>query len=141
MKKIVIVSLYIMMLLSGCRTSDPNMVDLEEVLSAFKEQNLLLEVTKVPTKNIFGMKLNRVRPDSYKLDDKLLLIYMYTSIKEREKALQDFRNKTATFNLVSFTYYEVKNVLIFYVHGLDLSKKVAIDEKIQKVVGELNEQR
>ena len=69
---------------------------------------------------------------------KMLSVYIYDSNKERGKGLEDFRDKTATSNVVSHNYYEVKNVLLFYVHELDLSLEVEVHENIQKVVNELD---
>ena len=64
------------------------------------------------------------------------MIYIYDSIKVTEKGLEDFRNKTATANVVSYNFYEVKNVLLFYVYERDLSMEV--DDKIQEAVNELD---
>jgi hypothetical protein len=97
---------------------------LEEVLSSFKEHHLSLKESKVSDNNIFGMKLYGVRPTSYEMDGKLLLVFIYHSSKEPEKGLKDFHNKTATANVVSYNLYEVNNVLIFYVHERDLSMEV-----------------
>jgi hypothetical protein len=69
----------------------------------------------------------------------VISVYIYDSTKEREKGLEDFRDKTATSNVESYNYYEVKNVLLFYVHELDLSLEVEVHENIQKVVNELDE--
>lgn len=62
---------------------------------------------------------------------------IFDSAKEREKGFEDFRDKTASANVGSHNYYEVKNVLLFYVHELDLGLEVEVHEDIQKVVNGL----
>lgn len=107
------------------------------MLSSFDEQHLSLKESKVSKDDhIFGMKLNRVRPSSYELDGKMLLVYIYNSDNEREKGWEDCHEKTASMNTVSFKVYEVNNVLIFYVYEKDLNSE--IDSKIQNVVNELS---
>lgn len=125
-------------LMTACQATDSNTISMEEVLSSFKEQELSLKESKVNDKNIFEMKLNGIRPSVYELDGKMLSVSIYDSTKEREKGLEDFRDKTATANVVSHNYYEVKNVLLFYVHEHDLSLEVEVHEDIQKVVNELD---
>lgn len=139
MNKLAILFLSIVIFLTACQATDSNLITLVEVLTAFEEQQLTLKEIKVSSKNIFGMKLNGVKPASYELDDKTLLVYTYSSTKDRKKGLEDFHNKTAAADVTSYNSYEVKNILIFYVHELDLSKEVELDDKIQKVVGKLNE--
>lgn len=124
-------------LLTACQTKDSNAITLEEVLSSFEEQQLSVKERKVSGKNIFGMKLNGVRPSSYVLDEKKLFVYIYDSNNEREKGLEDFREKTSTANVVSYKVYEVINVLLFYVYEEDLNSK--IDVKIQNKISKLNE--
>jgi hypothetical protein len=75
---------------------------------------------------------------SYELAGKKLFVYIYDSTKEREKGLEEFRTKTEAVSLVSYHYYEVKNVSIFYVHELDRRLKVEADDEIQGVLRELN---
>ncbi|MBS4195062.1 hypothetical protein [Lederbergia citri] len=138
MNKLIAICLAILIFLSGCQSSDASMVNKPEILSALREQDLLLKEMKVPKDNIFGMKLNGIRPTTFELDDKLFLVYIYKSELEREKGFKDFQNKTAAVNLVSYNYYEAKNALIFYVHGRNLAIEVERDDKIQKAVDVLN---
>jgi hypothetical protein len=138
LNKVALIFLSMVFLLTACQPTDSNVILLEEVLSSFEEQELSLKESKVNDKNIFGMKLNGVRPSVYELDGKMLSVYIYDSTKEREKGLEDFRDKTASADVVSYNYYEVKNVLLFYVHELDLSLEVEVHEEIQKVVNELD---
>jgi hypothetical protein len=98
---------------------------------------LSLKESKVNDNNIFGMKLNRVRPSFYELDGKMLLVYIYDSNNEVEKGLEDFRKKTTTANVVSYKVYEVINVLLFYVYEKDLNSEM--DDKIQNIVSKFNE--
>jgi hypothetical protein len=124
-------------LLTACQTKDLNAITLEEVQTSFEEQQLSLKESKVNDNNIFGMKLNRVRPSFYELDGKMLLVYIYDSNNEVEKGLEDFRKKTTTANVVSYKVYEVINVLLFYVYEKDLNSEM--DDKIQNIVSKFNE--
>jgi hypothetical protein len=125
--------------MTACQTTDSKAISLKEVLSSFEEQELLLKEREVSgDKNIFGMKLNGVRPSVYELNGKMLSVYIYDSTKERERGLDDFHDKTAFANVVSYNYYDVKNVLLFYVHERDLSLEVEVHENIQKVINALD---
>jgi hypothetical protein len=138
MYKISIIFLSFVLYLTACQTTDTNPVTLDEVLHSFEEQQLSLKEMSSSSKNIFGMKLNGVKPNSYELNGKKLFIYIYKSSKKREKGLEDFMKKTETANVVSYNYYEFKNVMFFYVHSLDLSEEVPFDKEIQKIVDDLN---
>lgn len=122
--------------LAGCQSKDPNAVTLKEVRSLFEEQQLLLNEHNVSNSKIFGTKLYGVKPSSYSLDGKSLYIYIYDSTKGPEKGVGNFRNKTQTFNLVSYKVYKAKNALLFYAYEKDLSSE--IDGKIQNIMSQLN---
>lgn len=113
------------------------MITLDEVLSSFAEQQLVVKENKVSNHNIFGMKLNGVKPSSYELAGKLLTVYIFDSAEEREKGLEDFCDKTASMNIISYEFYEVENVLIFYVYELDRNKKVETVDGIKEALREL----
>ena len=123
-------------LIAACQTKDSNATILEEVLSLFEEEQMSLKVSNVRDSKIFGMKLNGVRPSFYELEGKLLLVYIYDSNDKREKGLQEFRNKTANFNVASYKVYEVNNLLLFYVFNENLD--IEIDDKILKIINRLN---
>lgn len=58
-------------LLTACQANDSNAITLDEVLSSFEEQQLSLKKSRVTkNENIFGMKLNGVKPSFYELDEK-----------------------------------------------------------------------
>lgn len=126
----------VVFLLMACQANDPNVNTLEDVISSFEEQQLPLKESKVSKDDqIFGMKLNGVRPSSYELDGKMILVYIYDSNNEQEKGWEDWREITSSMNTVSYKVYEVNNVLLFYVYEKDLNSE--IDSKIQNVVNEL----
>jgi hypothetical protein len=128
----------IVLLLTSCQSIDPEMITLDEVISSFEEQQLVIKENKeLSNDNIFGMKLNRVKPSSYELDGKLLSVYIYNSAEERKKGLEDFLGKTATMDIVSYNVYEVENVLIFYVYEHDMSMEVEFDDEIKEALSEL----
>lgn len=122
--------------LTACQVNDPNAITLEEVLTSFEEQQLSLKNSKVMRNHIFGMKLNGIRPSAYELDGKELLVYIYDSSDEREKGLEDWREKTASMDTVGYKVYEVNNVLLFYAYEDELNSE--IDSKIQNMVNGLS---
>ncbi|MEK3933672.1 hypothetical protein MKY41_00010 [Sporosarcina sp. FSL W7-1349] len=137
MKKLAFTFISLFFLLTACQASDSNAITLEEVLSSFEEQQLSLNKSKISKdSNFFGMKLNGVRPFSYELDGKMLLVYIYNIKDEREKGWEDWREKTASVNTVSFNVYETNNVLLFYVYEKDLN--IETDSKLQDLVNQLN---
>jgi len=139
LKKLAFTFISLFFLLTAFQANDPSASTLEEVLSSFEEQQLSLIKSKVnKDDNIFGMKLNGVRPSAYELDGKMLLVYIYDSNKEREEGLEDWREKTASMDTVSYKVYEVKNVLLFYVYEEEKLNS-EIDSKIQNVVNGLSE--
>lgn len=114
------------------------MITLNEVVSSFEKQQLVIKENKELSKDtIFAMKLNGVKPSSYELDGKLLSVYIYDSAKERKKGLEDFRDKTATMDIVSYNVYEVTNVLIFYVYEHDMSMEVLFDDEVKEALSKL----
>jgi hypothetical protein len=137
LKKLAFTFILLIFLLTACQVNDPNAITLEEVLSSFEEQQLSLKKSKVNKNHIFGMKLNGIRPSAYKLDGKKILVYIYDSSDEREQGLEDWREKTASMDTVSFKIYEVNNVLLFYVYEEEILNS-EIDSKIQSVVNGLS---
>jgi hypothetical protein len=114
------------------------MITLDEVVASFEKQQLVIKENKeFSNNNIFRMKINGVKPSPYELDGKLLSVYIYNSAEEREKGLEDFRDKTATMDTVSYNVYEVENVLIFYVYEHDKSMEVEFDDAIKEALNEL----
>jgi len=124
--------------MTACQKTTLDVITLDEVIFSFEEQQLLVKKSKEVSKNnIFGIKLNGVKPSSYELDGKMLSVYIYDSAEERQKGLEDFRNKTATMDIVSYNVYEVENVLIFYVYEHDMNMKVEFDDEIKEALNEL----
>jgi hypothetical protein len=72
-----------------------------------------------------------------KLDEKKLLVYIYNSNDGPEKGLEDWREKTASMDTVSYKVYEVNNVLLFYVYEENLTSE--IDSRIKNVVTGLSD--
>lgn len=138
MKKIALLLCVLIPLLSACQSKDPDAITLEKLLAAFEEQGLSLKKSAI-NDSIFGMNLNGVKPVMYELEEKLLTIYIYPSSTERQRGWEDFQNKTATMNVVSFEVYEVKNVLIFYVYEQEEIESV-IDTNISTVINKLKQE-
>lgn len=138
MKKIAYIFISLVFILTACQANDPHAIPLDEVLSSFEEQQLPLKESKVTRNdNIFGMKLNGVRPSFYDLDGKKLLVYIFNSTNKREEGLEDWSEKTASMDTVSYKVYEVHNVLLFYVY-VDENLKSEIDNGIQNIMDKLS---
>jgi hypothetical protein len=137
LKKLAFNFILLVFFLTACQANDPNAIRLEEVLSSFEEQQLSLKKSKVNRNHIFGMKLNGIRPSANEIDGKRILVYIYDSSDEREQGLEDWREKTASMDTVSFKIYEVNNVLLFYVYEEEILNS-EIDSKIQSVVNGLS---
>ncbi len=81
---------------------------------------------------IIGSKLKNVKPGTYELSEKLFFIYEFATKNDRKKGAKEFAEKTATMDLVSFSMFEKRNILIFYVHEQDLnSNSVPFETEIQ----------
>ncbi|TCJ01830.1 hypothetical protein [Cytobacillus praedii] len=128
----------IVFLLTSCKSANLQMITLDELVASFEKQQLVINENKeFSNNNIFRINLNGVRPSPYELDGKLLSVYIYNTAEKREKGLEDFRNKTATMDTVSYNVYEVENVLIFYVYEHDMSMEVEFDDAIKDALSEL----
>lgn len=116
--------------LAACQANEPEVKTCKEVVDALIEQGLpLKESGGVWGSHVFGMKLNKVRPDVYELEKKKLYLYIYPSSEAREKGLADWRDETATMDIVSHQLYETQNVLLFYVY-----KDAYMDEDIDRKI-------
>ena len=124
MKKIIIICL--LLFLVGCSLVEENSVHVsshiteEDLVKALREYGVNVVETKSSKDNIFGSKLNRVKPGAYELDDKQLFIYEYKTEDDPDKGLEQFNKNTETMNVVSYTVFTHRNILMFYVHAENL---------------------
>ena len=126
MKKILI--LCFIFLLVGCSYVDENLehhtssnISEEDLVKALHENGVLVVETTSLKDDIFGSKLNQVKPGAYEVDDKQLFIYEYQTEDNRDKGLEQFNKNTETMNVVSYSVFKHRNILMFYVHAEDLS--------------------
>ena len=91
----------------------------EDLVEAIREHGVPIVEAKSKD-NIFGSKLNKVKPGAYELDDKHLFIYEYKTEDDRDKSLEQFNKNTETMNVVSYTVFTHRNILMFYVHAENL---------------------
>ncbi|MGE6257754.1 hypothetical protein ACQKCU_07545 [Heyndrickxia sporothermodurans] len=131
MKRLTILLMVLVSLLTACHSIESD-ASVNQVISTFKKQKIILKEIKLSNKSIFGMKLNGVKPSSYELDGKKFLIYIFQSSKEREEGVEDFYKKTENSNTVSYKKYKAKNMLFFYVYEKNLDRK--IDGKIETII-------
>lgn len=121
------ISICLLLLLVGCSLVDEDLehhissnISEEDLVKALHEHGV--HIVEIKSKdNIFGSKLNQVKPGAYELDDKQLFIYEYKSADERDEGLEQFKKNTETMNVVSYTLFKHRNILMFYVHAEDLS--------------------
>ena len=133
MRNCITVLIVTFFLLSACQTKDSDAITLNQIVTAFENEQIPIKEFKASRSIVFGTKLNGTRPKSYVLEDKNVFIYIYSSSNQREKGLEDFVKKTEAYTVVSYQVYEVKNVLIFYVHEQDLSEEVTYHDQILKL--------
>ena len=124
MKRIFI--LCFIFLLVGCslvdedfRYYDSSNISEEDLVKVLREYGVPVVETKLKD-NIFGSKLNKVKPSAYELDNKQLFIYEYKTEDDRDKGLGQFTKNNETMNVVSYTVFTHRNILMFYVHAENL---------------------
>ena len=124
MKKFICIIL--LLFLVGCSLVDEDLyyydssnISEEDLVDALREHGVPVVETKLKD-NIFGSKLNKVKPGTYELDDKQLFIYEYKTEDDRDKGLEQFNKNTETMNVVSYTVFAHRNILMFYVHAENL---------------------
>lgn len=133
MKKRII--LCVLLLLVSCQpqnTNESSHITEEEIVSALMKNEVNLEKAQISKENIFGSKLNMVKPAVYKINDKELYIFEFNTEEALRKGLKEFDDQTATISLVSHSVFKKWNLLIFYVHEQDLSSKnIPFEKEIQ----------
>lgn len=142
MKKII--SLCLLFFLASCQpavqVSDSSHIAEEEVVDVFQENNIKLVEVESPQEGIFGSKLKGVKPGTYELNEKLIFIYEFATADDRENGKRAFAEKTELMNVVSFSMYEKRNILIFYVHEEDInSDRVPLEKEIKEALDSLIE--
>lgn len=121
----------VILLLTACLANDPEANTRQEVIASLKDQGLTpKEQLEKWGKKVFGMKLNKVRPSAYVLEGKDLYVYIYPSTAAQEQGLDDWRDKTASIDTVSYQVYEANNVMLFYVYAEEYLNS-DIDREIQ----------
>ncbi|QGM30491.1 hypothetical protein GI482_08935 [Bacillus sp. N3536] len=139
MRKAYLFLFTLFVLITACQAQDPKVITLKDVIGSLENQHLTLEEPKERNGNIFGNKLNGVKPNIYLLDNKPFLIYIYPSEEDRKKGLKEFKKETESMNVVSYNLYEFHNGLIFYVYQTDLNE--SIEEGLQKALSDLEKYR
>ena len=116
----------LLLFLVGCSLVDEDLeyydssnISEEDLVEALREHGVPVVETKLKD-NIFGSTLNKVKPGTYELDDRQLFIYEYKTEVDRDKGLEQFNKNTETMNLVSYTVFTHRNILLFYVHAENL---------------------
>lgn len=139
LKRVIIFCL--LLFLTGCvQVSDSSHISEAEVVEAFYDNNVRLAEEKSQQEEIFSSKINGVKPGIYELNKKYIYIYEFDTPNNREDGKKVFVEKTASMNLVSYSSFEKRNILIFYVHGEDLNTdSVPFEKEIQEALDRLIE--
>ncbi|MGE7945090.1 hypothetical protein ACQKNB_23870 [Lysinibacillus xylanilyticus] len=141
MRQVIIFSM--LLFLTGCvqtEVNDSSNITEVEVVETLQDHNIELTEGTFVEEDIFTSKLNGVKPEVYELNKKWIVIYEFDTAEEREKGEKEFATKTANINLVSYTSFIKRNILIFYVHGEDLnSNQVPFEKEIQEALDSLIE--
>ncbi len=124
----------------AAQVTDSSHITEAEVVEAFQENNVKLVEVKAPQDGIFGSKLKGVKPRAYELNSKFIFIYEFATADDPENGKKAFAEKTASRNVVSYSMFEKRNILIFYVHGEDLnSTSVPFEKEIKEALNSLVE--
>jgi hypothetical protein len=131
------------MLLASCQSvqiNDSSHIMEIDVVKVLEEKGVRLVEAEFSTASIFGSKLKNVHPGSYTLDEKPFFIFEFENEKDLEKGLREFEEKTATMDLVSSSMFRKRNILIFFVHGQDVSSMtIPFEKEIQEGLDSLME--
>lgn len=120
--------------------NDSSHISEAKVVETFHENNVKLAEAKSQYEDIFASKINGVKPGLYELNKKYIYIYEFDTPDNRESGKKAFVEKTASMNLVSYSSFEKRNILIFYVHGEDVnSDSVPFENEIQEALDSLIE--
>lgn len=85
MRNCITVLIVIISLLSACQPKDSDAITLNQIVTAFENEQIPIKEAKASRSIVFGTKLNGTRPKSYVLEDKNLFIYIYRSSNGRKK--------------------------------------------------------
>ncbi|KAA8786453.1 hypothetical protein EC604_21710 [Paenibacillus amylolyticus] len=108
--------------LVGCSKENENKLNLDDVLTALKSQNLKLEPFGITG---YPMKLNDVIPEAYSVKtsgaeedsntEEFIHFYIFNSEKDRLKGAKEFNKITENTNSTSSPFlYEKENILLIY---------------------------
>ena len=127
--------IFLLLFLVGCSLVDEDLgyydssnIAKEDLVEVLREHGVPVVETKLKD-NIFGSTLNKVKPGTYELEDKHLFIYEYKTEDDRDKGLEQFNKNTESMNIVSYTVFKYRNILMFYVHAENLDATLIPYEK------------
>ena len=85
MRKCITVLILIIFLLSACQLNESYVISLNQIVTAFENEQIPIKEVKASGSNVFGSKLNGTRPTSYVLEGAkmYLSIFMVHLIREK----------------------------------------------------------
>ncbi|MCP1136700.1 hypothetical protein NKT34_25870 [Paenibacillus polysaccharolyticus] len=130
--------------LVGCSKENENKLNLDDVLTALKSQNLKLEPFGITG---YPMKLNDVIPEAYSVKtsgaeedsntEEFIHFYIFNSEKDRLKGAKEFNKITENTNSTSSPFlYEKENILLIY--WSNSKDHPLMDEAIETALEQLN---
>lgn len=140
MKKVVLLSAFLVVLLVGCTGTkvSSNKLTFEDVQTALQTADLSWDRNEDELAGgIFSFPLNSVNPVTLSNEGDILTVYIYDSDKERKEAVEQFENGTEKMQLVDFKMYEEGNCLLFYVYYDESEYKESVHESIEKALKDL----
>lgn len=97
----------------GCSSSESE--DTIKIRSNLEEAGYTVQ-TELNSDHLFEQKLLNVKPIVYVNGDPHLTVYPLATPEERERAYNQFIEKTAIYNMMAFDVYEDESHLFFFTH-------------------------
>ncbi|MFS1512394.1 hypothetical protein VQL36_08170 [Chengkuizengella sp. SCS-71B] len=134
-----VLNMVLILILISCTNNNNNNnikeeLTLDDVTTTLTEEGIDLKEAERNPRSIFQLELNGVTPNAYAIGDNELSIYIFENEAERNKGMDEFKEKlgSAEIDVDKYTH-EINNVTIFYLYqGED------IDEKMENAINKLS---
>ncbi|NBI30520.1 hypothetical protein [Chengkuizengella marina] len=132
-----VLNILLILILISCTNNNNNMKEeltLDDVTTTLMEEGIKFKEAERNSRSIFQLELNGVTPNVYAVQDNELSIYIFENEEERNKGMDEFKEKlgSAEIDVDKYTH-EINNVTIFYLYqGED------IDEQMENAINKLS---
>ncbi|NDI34401.1 hypothetical protein [Chengkuizengella sediminis] len=132
-----VLNIFLILSLISCTNDNNNIKEeltLDDVTTTLTEEGIKLKEAERNSRSIFQLELNGVTPNVYAIGDNELSIYIFENETERNKGMDEFKEKLGSADIDVDKYtHEINNVTIFYLYqGED------IDEKMENAINKLS---